>query len=112
MWGWHRDWDKTYFTDELRKRVLPLARGQRVTFRYRCKPGGRTKKVKGEFVYLSHKPGIGFRIHLRKVRWEGHYFRFIMIFPCDRIVWTRHYDFIPLLEAPRNQNLLSAPKEK
>ena len=106
MWNWTKDRDRTYFTDELRQKIVPLVQGRRIEFRYRCKPGGRTKKVTGIFVYLSHKPERGFRLHLKKVRWLGHYWPIDMIFFCDKIIWTQRYDFVPLLAAPRDRNLL------
>lgn len=88
------------FTDQVRYRLedLGLRRGRKVTFRYRR--AGKLKKVTDKFVYFSHIPDRGFRIHLTQVKWLGSYFGgFELAFDTHNIVWYVEDKLPKMIEA-------------
>lgn len=87
------------YTDKLREKFRDHGFiGKRVTFRFR-QENGKSKKVSGKLIYVSHKPNRGFRLHLIKVRWLGRYWAGAeLVFPTHRIIWVRH-EIPKLLEA-------------
>lgn len=106
------------FTDELRKELWTRGFwGRRVTFRFRME-SGKSKKVSGRLVYVSHEPERGFRIHLKHVRWLGRYWGSLeLLFPTRQIIWTRvavpqmlqsgeQSRLLPLMEAGTKKGLV------
>lgn len=79
------------FTDKLREELYQRGFwGRRVVFRFRME-NGKLKKVSGKLVYISHRPGRGFAIHLIQVRWLGQYFGPLeFAFETRQIQWIRH----------------------
>ena len=81
------------YTSELRKALREAGwyQGKRLVFYLRMKSGKR-KKVRGEFVYLSHKPEKGFLITLEQIHWLGHFWGPLELsFPAKRIEWDEHF---------------------
>lgn len=91
MWRDFVDYDKLTFTQELRRKFgSNNLWGKRVRFRYR-RENGKSKKVSGKLFYISHRPGRGFALHLKQVKWMGHYFGgLILVFPTRNIVWVSY----------------------
>ena len=81
------------YTAELRKALHEAGwtQGKRLTFYLRMKTGKR-KKVRGQFVRLSHVHQRGFFITLRCIHWLGHYWGpFELSFSTKRIEWDENF---------------------
>jgi hypothetical protein len=96
------------FTSRLRDLILAAYRGKRITFRTRFGTH-KTKKVSGVLVYVSHKPDVGFRLHLTRVRHRGMFLPFVTIWLCRDIIWSDQYFF---LEAYLKTKLLAPPEKE